>query len=273
MCADNSSHEPLWLWHVFLDKFTHTIYYKTESACTITSSHCIANTCTCDCYIHIGGNMDTPTTEIMVPNVTNEVPSTTTKAPEDVTTEAPNETIEPVNSIATLPPNNKSNSSAIDTTKLPTPQIFSSVQHESVPHTVSVSVMATDIVATSSSSISTDSTSSVISITSTSTIEQSSTSSPAPTAVVNKVADTTSNDKVMPTSDSGSGPNKDPNSDSRLCGNTDCSNSKAAGLVVACLLVAFLLIVVILVVLKKSWERHRSKRYKRIDYLIDGMYS
>ena len=25
MCADNSSHEPLWLWCVFLDKFTHTI--------------------------------------------------------------------------------------------------------------------------------------------------------------------------------------------------------------------------------------------------------
>ena len=223
-------------------------------------------------YIRIGGNVDTPTTEITVaPNVTTEVPSTPTKAPEDVTTEATNETTEAVNYTATLPPNNESNSSATDTTKSPTPQIVSSIQHESVSHTVSV--MATHI-ATTSSIISTDSTSSVVSSISASAIEQSSTSSPVPTAVVNNVAvDTTSDDQVTPTSGGDSGLDKDPNSDNRLCGNADCSNSKAAGLVVACLLVTFLLIIVILVVLKKSWERHRSKKYKRIDYLIDGMYS
>ena len=233
--------------------------------------------------VWIGGDIDTPTTNITIEsNVTTEAPSTTTEAPDittetpNITTETPNKTTETVNSTATLPSNNESNSSATDTTKSPTPQIVSGVQHESVSHTVSVSVMVTDTTSTSSSSIYIEPTGSVISTTSSSAMEQSSTSLPTSTAVGNVVADNakTSNDKLAPTSDGSSGPDKEPNSDDgRLCGNADCSNSKAAGLVVACLLVTFLLIIIIVVVLKKSWERHRSRKYKRIDYLIDGMYS
>ena len=70
------------------------------------------------------------------------------------------------------------------------------------------------------------------------------------------------------------GPTKEPSEkDNRLCGNANCSKSKVAGLVVACVLVAVLLAIVILVVVKKSWDRHRHKKYRKIDYLIDGMYS
>ena len=83
-------------------------------------------------------------------------------------------------------------------------------------------------------------------------------------------ANSVGNKKIMPTSRGGL--EKEPN-DRKLCGNADCSHSKAAGLVVACLLVALLLVIIVLAVVKKSWDRHRSKKYKRIDYLIDGMYS
>ena len=60
--------------------------------------------------------------------------------------------------------------------------------------------------------------------------------------------------------------------DHHLCRNANCSKSKIAGLVVACILVAVLLAIVIRVVVKKSWDRYRHTKYKKIDYHIDGMY-
>ena len=58
--------------------------------------------------------------------------------------------------------------------------------------------------------------------------------------------------------------------DHHLCGNANCSKSKIAGLVVACILVAVLLAIVIGVVVKKSWDRHRHTKYKKLTILLMG---
>jgi len=188
----------------------------------------------------------------------------------------PSDTItEATNSIVTVPSSNESNNT-IENTTSPMSKIASRViQHE---NTLAVSHISVTITSTNEvSSFSTSTSRVVISSTSASSIQQSTTTLLTSTSVFNKIPDNTkivSDNKIRPTSDDGQGLEKEANSDGHhLCGNADCSHSKVAGLVVACLLVALLLIIVILVVVKKSWNHHRSRKYKRIDYLIDGMYS
>jgi len=209
------------------------------------------NTCI---FIYTGDNEIANTTPSIV------IPAITTSSDEHNIAES---TTIPTATSVTIPITAVTDESTIVTTARPT---SSSISYTTTsPGSISYITTSPSSIPYATASLS----SSMLYSSSTSMMLSSSAVIPAPTSAV--TPDVSTSGKLSTKLE---GPTKEPSDkDNRLCGNANCSKSKVAGLVVACALVAVLLAIVILVVVKKSWDRHRHKKYRKIDYLIDGMYS